>query len=198
MPLTIHLIAHAATAELRAGIFPADEPLDARGLADSAQAATHWHWPRDATILSAPARRARQTAEALGLGVTALEPALADLRAGRWRGRRLVAIAQDEPEQLEAWIDDPAAAPHGGESFVDVLRRVGAWLDALPPQAAAIVAVTHAAVLRAALAHALGTAPEAMLRIDIAPLTRIGLTRSPRGWTLRLNDARLPAASRPG
>ncbi|WLE61165.1 histidine phosphatase family protein [Burkholderia plantarii] len=198
MPLILHLIAHAATAELRAGTFPADEALDARGLADATRAAAHWRWPPNAVVLASPALRARQTAEALGLHATAIEPALADLDAGRWRGQRIVAIAQDAPEQLETWINDPAAAPHGGESFVDVLQRVGAWLDALPPDGAGTVAVTHAAVLRAALAHALGTAPEAMLRIDIAPLTRIVLTRSPRGWTLRLDDALAPPTSQPG
>ncbi|MBN3725224.1 histidine phosphatase family protein, partial [Burkholderia sp. Ac-20379] len=35
----------------------------------------------------------------------------------------------------------------------------------------------------------LGTPPDAMLRLDIAPLTRIELKRAPRGWVLRLDDA---------
>jgi hypothetical protein len=39
----------------------------------------------------------------------------------------------------------------------------------------------------AAIAHALGTPPDAMLRLDIAPLTRIELKRAPRGWVLRLD-----------
>ncbi len=190
MTLTVRLISHAANAELRAGSFPDDAPLDARGLAEAARAASHWRWPREARALSSPARRARQTAEALGLDAEP-EPALSDLDAGRWRGRKLTAIANDAPEQLEAWITDPAAAPPGGESHLEVLRRVSAWLDALPASGS-FVAVTHAAVLRAALAHALGISLEAMLRIDIAPLSGIELKRSPRGWIVRLDD-KLPS-----
>ncbi len=195
MTVVVHLIAHAATAELRAGTFPADEPLDARGLADAARAAQHPRWPSAAHAFTSPALRARQTAEALGLAADDA-PALADLDAGSWRGRKLAAIAQDTPDALGAWIADARAAPHGGESFAQVLQRVGAWLDALPDPAE-IVAVTHAAVLRAAIAHALGAAPDAMLRLDIAPLAHIEMTRtaaSPRGgWVLRL-DAGLPGA----
>ncbi|MEK6349231.1 MAG: histidine phosphatase family protein [Burkholderia sp.] len=194
MPATVRLISHAATAELRAGAFPADEPLDARGLADAARAATRWRWPRAVQALTSPTLRARQTAEALGFAAAASEPALADLDAGRWRGAKLAAIAAEAPEALGAWIGDAAAAPHGGESFVDVLRRVGAWLDGLPATAD-LVAVTHAAVLRAAIAHALGTPPDALLRLDIAPLTRIDLTRAPRGWVLRLDDAASPGSA---
>ncbi|KAF1029553.1 MAG: Glucosyl-3-phosphoglycerate phosphatase [Burkholderia plantarii] len=77
-------------------------------------------------MLSAPAQRARQTAEALGLGHARIEPALADLDTGTWRGQRIVAIAHAAPDALEAWIADAGAAPHGGESFVDVARRTGA------------------------------------------------------------------------
>ncbi|WP_414440316.1 histidine phosphatase family protein [Burkholderia sp. 22PA0106] len=190
MTVTVRLISHAATAELRAGAFPADEALDARGLADAARAAAQWQWPRDVQALSSPALRARQTAEALGFAAAGIEPALADLDAGRWRGAKLAAIVQDARDDLAAWIANAAAAPHGGESYVAVLQRVGAWLDGLPATAN-LVAVTHAAVLRAAIAHALGTPPDAMLRLDIAPLTRIELKRTPRGWVLRLDDAGL-------
>ncbi|MEX3629268.1 MAG: histidine phosphatase family protein [Burkholderia sp.] len=191
MTLTVRLISHAANAELRAGRFPDDAPLDERGLAEAARAASHWHWPREARAFSSPALRARQTAEALSLDAE-LEPALADLDAGLWRGRKLMAIANDTLAQLEAWITDPAAAPPGGESHLDVLQRVSAWLDALPASGS-VIAVTHAAVLRAALAHALGISPEAMLCIDdIAPLTGIELKRSPRGWIARLDD-KLPS-----
>ena len=89
---------------------------------------------------TSPAARARQTAEALGLAAD-VEPALRGCDHGRWTGCSLAeAQAADGEAALLAWLGDPAAAPHGGESFADVLappsrpgstgapwRRVTAW-----------------------------------------------------------------------
>ena len=47
-----------------------------------------------------------------------MEPRLADLDCGRWRGETLDSI---QPEELEVWLTDPGQAPHGGESIVDLL-----------------------------------------------------------------------------
>ena len=57
-----------------------------------------------------------------------------------------------------------------------MLARVAAWMDALGD--GRFVIVTHAAVVRAAIVHALGAPPHAGLRIDLAPLSRTVLSRS--------------------
>ncbi|WP_185633612.1 histidine phosphatase family protein [Burkholderia stagnalis] len=178
------LIAHAATRAMRTGTFPDDDALDAHALAQVADARARLpqlQYPPGATVLCGPARCARQTAAALALPAV-IEPALADCDYGAWRGRRLADIAHDAPAQLHAWLTDPAASPHGGESFDAVRHRVAAWLDRLP--AGNVVAIASAAVIRAALAHAACAAPESAWRADVAPLSTVELARDAHGWSV--------------
>lgn len=180
-PARALLIAHAATRAMRTGTFPDDDALDAHALARLADVRARLPCPSGATALCGPARCARQTAAALALPA-AIVPALADCDYGAWRGKRLADIARDAPAQLHAWLTDPAASPHGGESFDAVRRRVAAWLDRLP--AGDVVAITSAAVIRAALAHAAGAAPESAWRADVAPLSMVELARDVHGWSV--------------
>ena len=189
MDVRLLLISHAATAAQRAGRFSADEPLDARGIAEAHAVRTRLTIAQGTVAYVSPAICARDTAAALGLAAS-LEVGLADMDYGIWQGRRLADLAAEAAQDLAAWMRDPDAAPHGGESFRDLVKRVGAWLDALAgaTDLAAvltrnIIAVTHAPVLRAALVYALGASPEVFSRIEIAPLSTIELRRSSRGWT---------------
>ncbi|MDE1181662.1 histidine phosphatase family protein [Paraburkholderia sp.] len=190
MQTQLFLISHAATAALRSGRFPADDPLDSRGL--DAAAARHERFVTtlfdagslsDAVAFSSPAICAQQTAHALHLDAQ-IEPALAEADHGEWKGQRVADIAGVSPESassLQAWTHDPAAVPPGGESF-DALRiRVGAWLDGLTISGTAI-AVTHASVVRASIIHALGASTAIFPRIEVAPLSVVALRRSMRGW----------------
>jgi broad specificity phosphatase PhoE len=47
------------------------------------------------------------------------------------------------------------------------------------------VAITHPAVVRAAIVHALGAPPAAFWRIDVAPLSRTDLSGRDGRWNLR-------------
>ena len=129
-----------------------------------------------------PEQRARQTAELLGLDATT-EPRLADLDCGRWRGQTLDAVAAAD---LEVWLTEPARAPHGGESIVDLTERVAGWLASLIEGSSRTVAVTHPAVIRAAILLALDIPPKSFWRIDIAPVGRTTMHYRNDGWTLRL------------
>ncbi|MBN3787076.1 histidine phosphatase family protein, partial [Burkholderia sp. Ac-20353] len=141
-----------------------------------------------ATVLCGPARCARQTADALALHAR-VEPALADIDYGRWCGRRLADVARDAPGDLHAWITDPSASPHGGDSF-DALRcRIGAWLDRLP-STGDVIAITSAPAIRAALAHASRAASESAWRTDVAPLSVVKLSRDARQWFVMASDTR--------
>lgn len=197
MDIRLLLISHASTAAMRAGRFPADDPLDARGLAEAAAARARLSIPDDAAVFVSPAVCARDTASALGLGAAAsFDEGLADMDYGLWHGRRLADLAVEAPHDLAAWTHDPDAAAHGGESFSQLVKRVGQWLDALngalrdtlsegviPGNTHNVVAVTHAPVIRAAIVHALGAPPAVFPRIEIAPLSMVELRRSRRGWT---------------
>ena len=84
------------------------------------------------------------------------------------------------------WLADPAAAPHGGESIIDLLGRVAGWLESLTRNTARTVAVTHPAVIRAAILLALGAPPKSFWRIDIAPVSPVAMHYRGNSWTLRL------------
>ncbi len=173
------LVCHGSTAATRAAAFAADEPLDDAALTAAADGPKVG---RVEVAVRGPALRCAQTAAALGLAAEPVE-ALRDLDAGRWRGRALDELAVAEPDELTVWLTDPKATPHGGESVVDLIARVGGWLDG--QKARRTVAVTHPAVVKAALVHALGAEPAAFWRIDLAPLSRTTLRGGPGRWTLR-------------
>ena len=81
-------------------------------------------------------------------------------------------------------MSDPTAAPHGGESTLALMARVSAWLDEQRKTPGRVVAVTHAAVIRAAIVHAIGATSASMPRIDIAPLSVARLSGHGDRWNL--------------
>jgi broad specificity phosphatase PhoE len=87
-------------------------------------------------------------------------------------------------DRFPDWLTDPTQAPHGGESVVDLLDRVAGWLASLEPSRT--VAVTHPAVVRAAILVALSAPPKSFWRIDIAPVSHTVLHLREGRWTLRL------------
>ncbi|MFM0504764.1 histidine phosphatase family protein [Paraburkholderia caffeinilytica] len=137
MDTRLLLISHASTAAMRAGRFPADDPLDTRGLTEAAVTRARLSIPDAAAVFVSPAVCARDTATALGLEDAALgqrvsvDAGLADMDYGLWHGRRLADLAVEASEDLAAWTQNPDAAAHGGESFSQLVKRVGQWLDAL-------------------------------------------------------------------
>ena len=110
------------------------------------------------------------------------EPRLADLNCGAWRGSVLNGVG---PTDLTLWLTDPAQAPHGGESIVDLVVRVGVWLDSLSDRRGRLVAVTHPSVIRAAIVVALSAPPKSFWRIDVGPVSRTVLHLRGHAWTLR-------------
>jgi broad specificity phosphatase PhoE len=176
--LRLTLVSHAMTDAMAAARFPADEPLNDIGR----RQATRIEIKSVARQLAGPEQRARQTAELLGLHA-ATEPMLADLDCGRWRGETLHSVP---PADLEVWLTDPGRAPHGGESIIDLVERVAGWLKSLTDNALPAFAVTHPAVIRAAILVALDASPKSFWRIDIEPLSRIVLHWRRAAWTIRM------------
>jgi broad specificity phosphatase PhoE len=181
MTMRLHLICSASTASTSAVTFTADEPLDAKG--KESLSSLSGRLPSCDIILRSPALCARQTTDGLAL-VSSIEPLLRDCDFGRWAGRSLEDVEAAEPAAVADWLRNPRAAPHGGESFADVTKRVGGWMDQMLTQTGSVLAITHGMVIRAAIAHALGAGPEAFRHIDIAPLTRAKLSGGGGRWTL--------------
>ncbi|MFI6151204.1 histidine phosphatase family protein [Kitasatospora sp. NPDC051170] len=182
--MTAHviLIAPAIGADLREARFGGDGPPEPAALAAARTAAGAV--PPVARAWTGPAERCRRTAEALGLDA---EPAgaLADLDTGRWNGLRLDEVAASDPAALAAWLADPDAAPHGGESVTALCARVGAWLEERAAEGGRSAAVAEPAVVRAAVVHALALPAAAFWRLDVRPLSVTELTGRSGRWNLR-------------
>ncbi len=182
MPRRLTLICDGATAATRAAAFPQDEPLEDRALS---RAAVLGHALRRADCaLTSPALRARQTAAALSLDA-AVNSSLRECDYGRWAGRRLSDVQEEEPDGIAAWISDADAAPHGGESLFDLCRRVSDWMNERIGEDGHTIAVTHMGVIRAAILHVLDAPARSFWRIDIEPLSVTNLCSDGIRWTLR-------------
>ena len=186
MSARLSLVSHSSTAATSAAAFPGDEALEARGAARAVGA--RGRLERLTRAVCSPARSCAQTAEALGLTVATV-PELRDWDLGRWRGRTLEETAEAEPAAVRAWTTDPGASPHGGETLTELLARVANWLATVPSDGHT-VAITHPAVVRAAVISTLaggtgGVGAGGFWRIDIAPLTATVLRGTPGRWTLR-------------
>lgn len=174
------LVSHAMTDAMAAGRFPTDEPLSDLG---RRQLARPYDLGRIDIALCGPEQRALQTAELLNL-TPEIDRGLADLDHGRWRGDVLSGV---QPADLAVWLTDASSAPHGGESIVDLVRRVNGWLKSVSGNRSRIVAVTHPAVIRAAVLIALDAPPKSFWRIDVEPASVTTLHFRGQSWTLRLS-----------
>lgn len=173
------LLCAGATRMARTGGFAgADEPLDAAGRRDAERCALPDRYR--AVVFASPMRAAVETAAAMGLPAVE-DSALADADPGDWAGRNFGEIA---PELLGGWLADATLGTPGGEAMTAVRERIGAWLDRLAMGDGPVTAITHATVIRAALAHALDLPLAATLRIDIAPLSHVKLSFN-KVWRLQ-------------
>jgi broad specificity phosphatase PhoE len=156
--ITVALLRHAATAwSAERRVHADDAPLSPEGEAQTAR----WRLPADLLRLQAagrlgwatsPLRRAVETGRRLGAAAPLIDPRLAELDYGDWKGLRF--------EEVDALTRDTGwdGRPPGGESPAEVLRRVRAWLDerAAQPGPETWIAVTHGGVIRAVLGAAFG------------------------------------------
>ncbi|MDQ2635582.1 MAG: histidine phosphatase family protein [Actinomycetota bacterium] len=172
------LVSHAMTDAMAAGRFPTDESLNSLG---HRQIDVSTDLGTVDAAFCGPEKRTRQTAELLGLQAS-VEPRLCDLDCGRWRGDVLGRLA---PDDLAIWLTDPTRAPHGGETVVELVDRVRTWMDGLPERRGRLIAVTHPAVVRAAVLVALDAPPKSFWRIDVAPVSRTVMHYRGHAWTLR-------------
>jgi broad specificity phosphatase PhoE len=173
------LICHARTVAQKLARFPTDEPVENLAVPSDAFRARLAVTRR---LVCAPELRAQQTATWFGVDAQ-IDKALRDCDWGRWHGQSIKDLQANENQALQAWLADPDAAPHGGESVRQLTQRVALWLDTIAATPGDVVAVTHPFVMRAALTQVLQGA--AFNAIDIEPLAMIDL-RFNGIWRLRL------------
>ncbi|MEU6309317.1 histidine phosphatase family protein, partial [Streptomyces chartreusis] len=134
-----------------------------------------------------PTPRSRATGDALGYAPL-VQLALRDCDMGRWQGLTLGEAMAREPDAVDVWLADPRATPHGGESLLGFIGRVGSWLDTRPvDDGDRIVAVAEPAVIRAALVYVLKAPPSTYWNIDVRPLSATTVTGRAGRWHLRFD-----------
>ncbi|MEU6313653.1 bifunctional RNase H/acid phosphatase [Streptomyces sp. NPDC047014] len=148
------------------------------------------------TVLSSPLRRCRETAQAvadrLGLGVT-VEEGLREVDFGAWEGLTFGEVRDRFPDDLQAWLDSPEAAPTaGGESFAAATRRISATCDRLLAAHAGrtVLLVTHVTPVKILVRLALGAPPESLFRMELsaASLSAVSYYRDGNASLRLLND----------
>ncbi|WP_327048393.1 histidine phosphatase family protein [Microbispora sp. NBC_01189] len=177
-------IRQAGTPGARHACFPMPEEPDPSGLAQAGAQAAVLGLPDDALVFAAPWAAAAATARAASGREPVVAGALAEADYGSWAGRPFGEVATADPAGLGAWLTDPDASPHGGESLAEMGARVAAWMESLRGDAARVVAVCDAGPIRAALAHALGLTATRAAAFDVAPLSHTRLATGRGGWRI--------------
>jgi probable phosphoglycerate mutase len=146
-------------------------------------------------IVTSTLRRTRQTAEevAAAIGVPVEEDA--DFREtdfGAWEGLTFTEAQRRWPDEVAAWLADPAAAPPGGESFAAVAGRVRAARERLMAAhlRQTVLVVSHVTPIKTLLTEALLAPPAAMYRmhLDVGAFSEIDWYTDGPAVVRSLND----------
>jgi alpha-ribazole phosphatase len=119
-----------------------------------------------APIYTSPLSRCAALAQSLASPRNAIVAAeLIEMDFGSWEGRRWDAVPREE---LDRWAEDVwGYRPGGFESALDVAARWRQWLERIRHEGDAAIAVTHAGVIRVALAQGEARAPIEWAQVEI-------------------------------
>lgn len=132
-----------------------DSMLTEAGFAQAAGAAPEIARLGPDRLLSSDLRRAVDTADVIGAAAgrpVKLDARLRETHLGEWQGRSTAEIEQTWPGAIATWRSDPAWAPPGGESRIEVVRRSRPVVDELdgeytPDADATVVIVAHSGLI---------------------------------------------------
>ena len=187
-PVTVLLVRHGTTATT-GKILPGRAPglhLAEAGRAQAEAAAARIGALSDVrAVYASPLERAQETAapiaRATGRRVRTVE-GLNECEFGTWTGRKLA-----ELRRLAAWRQVQSLPSGfrfpGGESFAEMQTRICGTLGELAARhrGGAIVAVSHADPIKAAVAQAIGTPLDLFQRIVISPCSVTAIVYSGGG-----------------
>nr|WP_315051224.1 histidine phosphatase family protein [uncultured Brevundimonas sp.] len=192
---TIYLVRHGVHDQL-GGRLSGRTPgvlMGQAGLAQAEAAAERLSGRNVETVYTSPMERTRQTAEPIARACAAPlveEPALNEIDFGDWNGAAFADL--DRQPEWRRWNTDRdhARAP-SGETMLKVQLRLSRWLeDVTQGGAEAIVAVSHADVIKSVVALTLGLSMRAHDRFEVSPGSITTLTADTWGLQLHaMNEA---------
>lgn len=193
----LYLIRHGETdfiGKRLAGWLPGVH-LNPRGRAQAEALAQLLSGIRFAALYASPLERSMETAEPLsrmlGLAVEP-RPSLGEVRPGRWQGQPLQSLRRRKLWSVVQNAPSLARFPEG-ESFVEIQARVVGELEELRAmhRKKTIACVSHADVIKLAIAHYLGLPLDMFHRLSVAPAS-ISILSVVDGYArlVRLNDTR--------
>jgi broad specificity phosphatase PhoE len=185
MKTELILLCHASTRAMKSGSFPNTE--DAIDDAESPRLTRLTSMFQPDRVITSPAYAAIQTGHAFETAPS-VDTSWRDLDYGRWQGRLIREIHDEDAAGLGAWLSEPASAAHGGESLEALQARVRDALEGAR-QAGVTLIVTHALVVKTLLATVLGAPLTAIYCMDLEPLSALTLTRSGAAWRLRCKSS---------
>ncbi|MDQ1443457.1 MAG: hypothetical protein QOG97_3685, partial [Acidimicrobiaceae bacterium] len=138
-----------------------------------------------AAVYASPLERARETAAPIGKRLgrkVAIEKGLIEMDFGEWTGAELKALRK-LPEWNAVQRYPSGFQFPGGEAFSAMRARIAATvaLLCLRHPGEAIVAVSHADVIKAAVSDALGTHLDLFQRIVVSTCSVTAISYSPTG-----------------
>jgi broad specificity phosphatase PhoE len=178
--LLVRHAAHDTVGHVLAGRLPAI-PLGETGRAQATRLAERLRGERFAALQASPRERTRETAEAIAAACgrsVETAPELDEVDFGPWAGCTFAELEND-PRWRQWNASRSTARTAGGESMADVQARVARHMRTLAKTfpGEAVVLVTHAEIIRAALFHHLGVSADDWARFEIGPasITRIAV-----------------------
>lgn len=143
-------------------------------------------------VQTSPLSRATETAEPIARLAgrpAAIDQALSEIDFGAWTGSTFDAL-EGRPD-WRLWNEDRGRRrPPGGETMLEAQARIAGWLEGLRTGAKALVAVSHADLIKAAVCYVLGLPLHLYDRFEIDPGSITTLTVADWGMKVQAMNER--------
>jgi broad specificity phosphatase PhoE len=172
---TLVLVRHAASHGAGTFLGQKDEPLTAEGRQQLKGLVRKLSPFRFHAVFASDLVRAVETARRVTLRQNLelqIRPGLREMHFGRWQGLSWEQIQRHDPRGTSRWLKHfPSQAIPGAEPFRQFKTRVKAELRAIvrANKGRCVLVVTHAGVIRVAIAEALGMKDENIFRLAQEP-----------------------------
>lgn len=194
-PTTLLLVRHALNdwvGDKLAGWTP-NVHLNDKGRAQAEALSQRLAHRQIAAIYSSPLERAVETAQIIAVPYqleVQIREGVGEVRYGEWTGQSLKELAKEDAWRVVQFYPSGARFP-GGEAILEMQARAVAELDAIVAQhpSQTILVVSHADVIKAALAHYVGLHLDLFQRLVVSPASLSVVAFMPMGPRLVvLND----------